>query len=161
MVVPRSRRLGVRELVLRLAASVAREKIKLTTHRALVRVMALAPLAAPLLRAGGAALPGLAAAAGSSWDDGGPSFLQLPAAPQLFDGMPARIANARPCAVTPRRPIAGIKFNTQMGGGGSASLFSAWHAISEVHVIGSLIWLLAHLILFFFPYRVLFFQGGL
>ena len=48
-----------------------------------------------------------------------------------------------------------------MGGGGSASLFSAWHAISEVHVIGSLIWLLAHLILFFFPYRVLFFQGGL
>ena len=63
--------------------------------------------------------------------------------------------------MTPRRPIAGIKFNTQMGGGGSASLFSAWHAISEVHVIGSLIWLLAHLILFFFPYRVLFFQGGL
>ena len=123
--------------------------------------MALAPLAAPLLRAGGAALPGLAAAAASSWDDGGPSFLQLPAAPQLFDGMLARIANARPCAVTPRRPIAGIKFNTQMGGGGAASLFSAWHAISEVHVIGSLIWLLAHLILFFFPYRVLFFQGGL
>ena len=124
--------------------------------------MALAPLAAPLLRAGGAALPGLAAAAASSWDDGGPPSLQLPAAPQLFDGaLSPRIANARPCAVTPRRPIAGIKFNTQMGGGGPASLFSAWHAISEVHVIGSLIWLLAHLILFFFPYRVLFFQGGL
>ena len=129
---------------------------------AALRVMALAPLAAPLLRAGGAALPGLAAAAASSWDDGGPSFLQLPAAPQLFDGaLSPHIANARPRAVTPRRPIAGIKFNTQMGGGGSASLFSAWHAISEVHVIGSLIWLLAHLLLFFFPYRVLFFQGGL
>ena len=123
--------------------------------------MALAPLAAPLLRAGGAALPGLAAAAASSWDDGGPSFLQLPAAPQLFDGaLSPRIANARPCAVTPRRPIAGIKFNTQMGGP-STAFFSTWHAISEVHVIGSLIWLLVHLILFFFPYRVLFFQGGL
>ena len=62
--------------------------------------------------------------------------------------------------MTPRRPIAGIKFNSQMGGG-SYSLFSAWHSISQIHVIGSLIWLLAHLILFFFPYRVLFFQGGL
>ena len=124
--------------------------------------MALAPLAAPLLRAGGAALPGLSPRRRRALGRRRPSFLQLPAAPQLFDGaLSPRIANARPCAVTPRRPIAGIKFNTQMGGGGSASLFSAWHAISEVHVIGSLIWLLAHLILFFFPYRVLFFQGGL
>ena len=61
--------------------------------------MELAAAAAPLLRgAGGAALPGLAAAA-LSGRDGAPSFLQLAAAPQMADGAPAL---ARPAPRSPR-----------------------------------------------------------
>ena len=44
-----------------------------------------------------------------------------------------------------------------MGGGG---LYSAWHYYSVLHILLSFGMLLFWWLMFFFPYRVLFFQGG-
>ncbi len=51
----------------------------------------------------------------------------------------------------------GIVFNTDMGGGG---LYSTWHYYSVLHILLSFGMLLFWWLMFFFPYRVLFFQGG-
>jgi len=48
-------------------------------------------------------------------------------------------------------------FNTDMGGGG---LYSTWHYYSVLHILLSFGMLLFWWLMFFFPYRVLFFQGG-
>mgnify|MGYP004090892843 FL=1 len=45
-----------------------------------------------------------------------------------------------------------------MGGGG---LYSTWHYYSVLHILLSFGMLLFWWLMFFFPYRVLFFQGGL
>jgi len=60
-------------------------------------------------------------------------------------------------APTPPQLTKGIVFNTDMGGGG---LYSAWHYYSVLHILLSFGMLLFWWLMFFFPYRVLFFQGG-
>ena len=60
-------------------------------------------------------------------------------------------------APTPAQLTKGIVFNTDMGGGG---LYSTWHYYSVLHILLSFGTLLFWWLMFFFPYRVLFFQGG-
>ena len=59
-------------------------------------------------------------------------------------------------APAPAQLTKGIVFNTDMGGGG---LYSTWHYYSVLHILLSFGMLLFWWLMFFFPYRVLFFQG--
>ena len=60
-------------------------------------------------------------------------------------------------APAPAQLTKGIVFNADMGGGG---LYSTWHYYSVLHILLSFGMLLFWWLMFFFPYRVLFFQGG-
>ena len=93
----------------------------------------------------------------------GSSFLELaPTPPQLTKG---KLCHSTATSRRPARPRlsacncrgSGIVFNTDMGGGG---LYSTWHYYSVLHILLSFGMLLFWWLMFFFPYRVLFFQGG-
>ena len=58
----------------------------------------------------------------------------------------------------PEHYSAELIIDTDMGGGG---LYSTWHYYSVLHILLSFGMLLFWWLMFFFPYRVLFFQGGL
>ena len=84
----------------------------------------------------------------------GSSFLELAPTPaQLTKGAVSFLE----LAPTPPQLTKGIVFNTDMGGGG---LYSTWHYYSVLHILLSFGMLLFWWLMFFFPYRVLFFQGG-